>query len=212
MSLRPAGVIALAAVPWTMAAAGELDALVQGLADDVYAIRESNSAELMRRAQLDADSVRKLALRHFRSDPEPEIRLRCETILRWFSQNHGFLGVQHRERTYFAADGKSHRGVELVTVMAGQPAHIAGLKVGDTVLEIDGNSLDVDDPVNTFSRTIHRLGVDRQTIVKVDRLGEVLSIPVTTKALPKEFNTMDPELRFQEWLKAQMEEGRKAGP
>jgi hypothetical protein len=212
MSLRPAGILALAAGPWTVAAAGELDALVQGLADEVYATRESNSAELLRRAQLDTDAVRKLVLWHFRSDPEPEVRLRCETVLRWLSQNHGFLGVQHRERTYFAADGKSHQGVELVTVMPGQPAHLAGLKVGDTVIEIDGNSLDVDDPSNTFSRVIHRLGVGREAVLKVDRLGEELTVQVTIKALPKEFDTLDPEVRFQQWLKAQGEERRKAGP
>jgi hypothetical protein len=35
---------------------------------------------------------------------------------------------------------------------------------------------------------------------------------VTTGAAPKELSTIDPETRFQEWLKAQMEETKKAAP
>jgi len=213
MSLRPAGVLFLALVPWTVVAGdGELEALVQGLGDEVYATRESNTAELILRAQRNADPVRILALQHFRRDPEPEIRLRCETVLRWLSQNHGFLGVQHRESTLFAVDGKSRRGVELFTVISGQPAHAAGLKVGDTVLEIDGISLDVDDPSNAFSRAIHRLGVGRQTTLKIDRLGEVLTLQVTTGALPKELDTLDPELRFRQWLNSHTQDAEKPAP
>ncbi len=211
MSSCLAGLLALALVPGTMgaAAAGELDTLVQGLADEVYATRESSTAELIQRARGESDPVWKLVLKHFRSDPEPEVRLRCEVILRDMADNYGFLGVQHRERTYFSVDGKSHRGVELMTIIEGQPAHAAGLKVGDIVIEIDGKSLDIEDTVNLFGSTIRLLGAGRQTTVKIDRLGEVLTIPITTGAPPKELGTIDPEARFQEWLKAHEE---PAGP
>lgn len=210
MSPRPAGLLALAIVPWTLAAAaGELETLVQGLGDEVYATRQSSTVELIQRARGEADPVWKLLLEHFRSDPEPEVRLRCEVILRDMAGNYGFLGVQHRERTYFSEDGKAHRGVELVTVIEGQPAHAAGLKVGDIVTEIDGKPLDVENPVDLFGSTIRLLGAGRQTTVKIERIGELLTIPLTTGAPPKELGTIDPEARFQEWLKAHEE---KAGP
>lgn len=212
MLLRPAGILALTAAPWAVAA-GELETLVQGLSDDSFAARESNTAELIRRGQAESDAVRKLVLHHFLKDADPEIRMRCEIILRGLvAESYGFLGVRHRERTYFDEQGKTRRGVELTTVMEGLPAHAAGLKMGDIVMEIDGKTLDVDDPANTFGRAIRLLGAGRQTNVKVDRVGEVLTIPVTTGAAPKELSTIDPETRFQEWLKAQMEETKKAAP
>ena len=212
MSLRPAGILALAAALRAVAAGGELEILVQGLTDETYVTRESNTAELIRRGQAEPDRVRQLVLHHFLTDPDPEIRLRCETILRGLvAESYGFLGVRHRERTYFDEEGRSRRGVELMTVMEGQAAHAAGLKVGDIVMEIDGQSLDGDDPAETFGRIIRLLGAGRATTVKIDRTGEVLVIPVTTGAAPKEVLTIDPETRFQEWLKAQME-ARKAEP
>lgn len=214
MSFRPAGILALAAVLWTAAtaAAGELETLVQGLGDESFAAREANTAELIRRGMAEPEAVRKLVLQHFLKDPDPEIRSRCETVLRGIvEERYGFLGVRHRERTYFDEEGKTRRGVELLTVLDGQAAATAGLRVGDIVIEIDGKGLDVEDSANTFGRTIRLLGAGRHTTVKVERIGEVIAIPLIVGAAPEGVVTMDPEARFQEWLKAQVEEAKKAG-
>ena len=206
MSSRFAGFLAFAAAFIGVAAAGELDTLVGGLADEDFKTREEHTAELIRRGQADPAAVTTLVLQHYLRDSDPEIRLRCEIVLReLLTESYGFLGVQHRAREYFDEEGKTRQTVELLMVMEGQAAHNAGLKAGDIVIEIDGKSLDGPDPVAVFGRTLRLLGAGKKTTVKIDRLGEVLTLPVVTGAAPKGVSTADPETRFREWLEARPE-------
>lgn len=64
----------------------------------------------------------------------------------------------------------------------GAPAELAGFKVGDTVLAIDGR------PVKEFQDIITTVGVSegRKLIFRVRRGDNVLDIPVTPKAIEKE--------------------------
>ncbi|WP_035608683.1 PDZ domain-containing protein [Haloferula sp. BvORR071] len=207
MWFRAARVLALAAATLGEAAAGELETLVEGLANEDFKTREESTTELVRRGQAEPGIVRPLVLHHYFKNPDPEIRLRCETILRELAtESYGFLGVQYRAREYFDEDGKTRQGIELLMVLEGKAANLAGLKVGDILMEVDGKTLDGEDPAAVFGRTVRLLGPGRKTTVKIDRTGEVLVLPVVTGAAPKEVVTMDPDAGFREWLEAQKAE------
>jgi serine protease Do len=67
-------------------------------------------------------------------------------------------------------------GVLVTDVFSGQPAHLAGLRVKDVILSIDGRWMD---SVRTLTYTVAGLAVDQKVAVRVWREGELLDLSVT---------------------------------
>ncbi len=82
----------------------------------------------------------------------------------------------------FAFNGTSVVTAQIGAVSKGAPAELAGFKVGDTVVAIDGK------PVTEFQDIITTVGVaqGRQLVFRVRRNGQELNIPVTPQQIEKE--------------------------
>lgn len=187
-------------------AAGELEPLIAGLADESFAVRQRATAELVRQGHEDVETVQALCLEHFLKNPEPEVRIRCKKVLReLLAESVGFIGIRHQPRAYFDEEGELKKGVEVVEVLPGQPAAKAGLKVGDIIVRIDGKQLGGESAGDDFSRWVRLLGAGKQAVVHLEREGEAREITLTTGAAPEELLTVDPETRFQEWLRSRIE-------
>ncbi|NOT41622.1 MAG: RIP metalloprotease RseP [Alphaproteobacteria bacterium] len=78
--------------------------------------------------------------------------------------------------------GTSVVTAQIGALAKGLPAELAGFKVGDTVLAIDGS------PVTEFQDIITSVGVSQgqQLIFRVRRDGKVIDIPVTPQQIEKE--------------------------
>jgi hypothetical protein len=190
-----------------MLPAGELEPLIAGLADESFTARQQASAELVRQGREDIEAVRALCLEHFLEDPEPEIRIRCGKVLReLLAESAGFIGIRHQARAYFDEEGEMRQGVEVVEVLSGHAAEKSGLKTGDIMVRLDGKRFGGDSPAADFSRCIRLLGAGKHAIVQIEREGELRDITLTTGAAPEELLTVDPETRFQEWLRARIEQ------
>jgi predicted metalloprotease with PDZ domain len=189
-----------------MAAADELEALVGKLASEEFKAREEASAELVRRGRENPPLIQALCLRGYLTSRDPEIRLRAKAVLReLLTESYGFLGVRHRAAEYFDEAGETRKGVEIMAVEEGHAAQAAAMQVGDIVTAMDGKAFDEAAPADDFSRRIRLLGAGRKTVLKVERAGQVITIPLTTGPAPKNLVGQDSEARFQEWLKAQAE-------
>jgi hypothetical protein len=187
-------------------AAGELDTLIAGLADESFTVRQRASAELVREGREDVEAVQALCLGHYLKNPEPEVRIRCGNVLReLLAESVGFIGIRHQPRAYFDEEAQLRHGVEVVEVVPGQPAEKAGLKAGDIIVGIDGKPLGGKAAANDFSRWVRLLGAGKHAVLQIEREGEPKEITLTTGAAPEELLTVDPETRFQEWLRSRME-------
>jgi S1-C subfamily serine protease len=193
--------------------AGGLEELVAGLADESFAIRQRSTAELVRQGRGDAEAVQALCLDHFLKDPDPEVRIRCGKVLReLLAESVGFIGIRHQTRAYFDEEGELRQGVEVAEVLPGEAAQKSGLKVGDIIVRVDGKPLGGESAADDFSRSIRLLGAGKQVALQIEREGELREIALVTGAAPEELLTVDPEARFQEWLRARMESKPGTGP
>lgn len=199
----------------TRVKAGGLDELVVGLADESFAVRQRSTAELVKQGHGDAEVVQALCLEHFLKDPDPEVRIRCGKVLReLLAESVGFIGIRHQTRAYFDEEGEMRQGVEVVEVLPGEAADKSGLKVGDIIVRVDGRQLGGESAAGDFSRSIRLLGAGKQVAIQIEREGELREIALVTGAAPEELLTVDPEARFQEWLRSRMETktGSGSGP
>ncbi|RUL88830.1 S1C family serine protease [Tautonia sociabilis] len=96
----------------------------------------------------------------------------------------GYLGVTIRDVLPEEAKAlglEEARGAQVMGVVPGGPADEAGLRVGDVVLEIDGQPVDDSNALRT--RTI-TLPIERSVPVTVVRGGERERVAVTIRAMP----------------------------
>lgn len=91
----------------------------------------------------------------------------------------GFLGITPQELTPEMAKAfnmPNGHGVAISTVVPGSPASKAGLKVGDVITAVNGNSIE---DVNSFRLEIAGFAPGTTVHLKINRAGQSLDIPVT---------------------------------
>ena len=105
--------------------------------------------------------------------------------------SRGRIGIQVHPMTpelrkHFGAP--EDQGVLVVKVEEGRPAALAGVKVGDIALALDGSPLE---SPRTLARAIHRAPEDKTVMLEVLRKGKLHSI------------TLEPEPLRQPWAEAE---------
>jgi len=99
-----------------------------------------------------------------------------------------WLGLSVLERAAAPArrvDGEGSEpprvGVTIDDVFEPSPASVAGIRVGDALLAIDGNRLE---SVGAFQRWLYRSGIGREIVLSIDRGGETLEKRVVVEERP----------------------------
>jgi putative serine protease PepD len=88
---------------------------------------------------------------------------------------HAYLGVSSKDGV--VADGSAQRAAAvLTTVVAGTPADKAGLRVGDAVIAVDGNSIDGS---LSLVAQVREQSVGAQVSIKFVRNGQTRNINIT---------------------------------
>ena len=181
----------------------DVQPLIARLASEDYSERERVTSELVRLGAENVEAVQQACLDHYLHDADPEIRKRCETVLRrLLVKSVGFLGLRHQQRSYFDEEGEERHGVEVIDVLPGQQADKAKLKPGDIIVSLQGVPLDETITAEEFGRRIRMLGAGKAVTFEVDRDGQRLEVQATTGAAPDSLVAADPGARFDEWLKS----------
>jgi serine protease Do len=101
-----------------------------------------------------------------------------DQILKSGKVTRGFLGITPQELTpdMARAFGISNtHGVAVATVVPDSPAAKAGLKVGDVIVAVNGNTVE---DVNAFRLQIAGFAPDTTVQLRVNRNGQTLDLPV----------------------------------
>jgi len=112
--------------------------------------------------------------------PVNEARSIAEQLIASGKATHPYLGVSSKDGV--VADGSAKRAAaELTSVAAGSPGEAAGLRVGDSVTEVDGES--IDGSLSLVAQVRERSVGDKVTL-KILRDGRTKSISVTLTSKP----------------------------
>ena len=112
--------------------------------------------------------------------PVNEARSIAEQLITSGTATHPYLGVSSEDGV--VADGSAKRAAAVLTnVAAGSPGEAAGLRVGDAVTEVDGES--IDGSLSLVAQVRERSVGDKVTL-KILRDGQTKSISVTLTSKP----------------------------
>ena len=112
--------------------------------------------------------------------PSKEAKSIADQLIATGKAEHAYLGVSAADTT--VTDGNSKRAAALVSKLSqGTPAASAGLKQGDAVVAINGQSIESSE---SLVATIHEYGVGDQVKVSFIRGGAKQEITVTLAARP----------------------------
>ena len=92
-----------------------------------------------------------------------------------------YLGIAGGSRPPKAAATGRERGIEILTVVAGSPAALAGLRPEDLLLGVDGRAFA---NVGDLQRLMTGDRIGRTVGVEVFRRGTVQTVPVVPVELP----------------------------
>jgi len=112
--------------------------------------------------------------------PVNEARSITEQLITSGKATHPYLGVSSEDGV--VADGSAKRAAAVLTdVAAGSPAEAAGLRVGDSITEVDGES--IDGSLSLVAQVRERSVGDKLTL-KIVRDGQTKNINVTLTSKP----------------------------
>ncbi|HZX99400.1 MAG TPA: trypsin-like peptidase domain-containing protein [Dermatophilaceae bacterium] len=112
--------------------------------------------------------------------PVNEARSIAEQLITSGKATHPYLGVSSEDGV--VADGSAKRAAAVLTdVAAGSPAEAAGLRVGDSITEVDGES--IDGSLSLVAQVRERSVGDKLTL-KIVRDGQTKNINVTLTSKP----------------------------
>jgi hypothetical protein len=97
------------------------------------------------------------------------------------SAKPGFLGIDGNDLTPKQAKELGLKsGIQLSSILKNSPAQVAGLKVGDVILSVDGNSLDI----TQVGKLTRSLPPATEIHLDILRQGQRMHIPVTLGIRP----------------------------
>ncbi len=123
--------------------------VMDNLADERYEVRQRQTRQLLREAELDLRAIVQLYLQAELAEQRHRLRavLRHHVLRRHRERNEpggdGALGISHRGLTAEQAGRIGRPVVEVLATMAGMPAYVE-LEPGDMIIGFDGQSLEPD--------------------------------------------------------------------
>ena len=153
--------------------------------------------------------------------PSPEVRERCMQVLRQLAaddfakEGDGYLGVRMNDRMVRMPGNKPDLcAVMVIEVVADSAAAKSGLKAGDAIVELDGQTWQ-QEASRPFSEKIRKCKPGTRVSLRVLREGELQTIRVDLRRRPADVDQLVPgmgpegqidleqrakEEHFQRWL------------
>ena len=193
--------------------------LLRGIASDDFAEREASQAKLLEWSEKNPKVAASALLKLSESDEDPEVRKRCELILRalgeadYLSEGQGYIGILMQEEMLEAGgENDAPMGIRVLDVMPGTPAEKAGLRAGDLIVALDGSGWKGIGAVTEFGEVISAKKPLVEVKLSVRRgADEPMDIPVKLGKRPvadlraaggdlRQFEERAKEKHFKKWL------------
>ena len=112
--------------------------------------------------------------------PVNEVKAIADQLIKTGKAQHAYLGVSLRDAT--VTDGSAKRsGAQIGQVVSGTPAASAGLKTGDTVIEVNGTPVS---SAESLVAQVRERTVGEKVTLTVVRGGKQMDVPVTLATRP----------------------------
>lgn len=143
--------------------------IARDLAQDEFRVREAAQSQLLDWARIKPGPRAQLMLLKARTDQDPEVRQRARDVLyelamdEYLSEGEGFIGIQmvavraeipEKVEEDLKHPARVREVISVTRVLRGTPAREAGLKVGDLIAFVNGQTLDVDNALPSFQQMI----------------------------------------------------------
>jgi hypothetical protein len=158
-------------------------ALISGLAAEDFATREKAEADLWQWAVANPKNAGKWLWELSLSDPDPEVRDRCLSLLRRQvlaerdSQGSGFIGISMQAERVTPPGGEEQSAVRVIDLIPLSGAVNSGLKIGDLILKFEGEKLTGQVP-NGFQDQEEAVGNRLGASVRQRKPGETITLTV----------------------------------
>lgn len=199
--------------------------LLHGITSDDFSEREASQAKLLEWSERNPKVAASALLKLSKTDEDPEVRKRCDVILRalgeadYLSEGQGYIGILMQEEMLDAGgENDAPMGIRVLDVMPGSPAEKADLRVGDLIVTLDGKGwkgigavtkfgevIAAKKPLVAVKLSVRRGGADLKDITV--KLGKrpVADLRAAGGDL-REFEERAKERHFKKWL---LEQGAK---
>lgn len=186
-------------------ATGEIDRVIQELGHEEFPVRRAAFQQLQGWSKSHPRLLLTQMARAYPGNRDMEISTRLEELMeplaiRWLlALPPGFIGINMGWREL---PGGKH-GVEVSSVLDGQPAKTWGLRQEDVILELNGESVSAMGSLDVFSERVASLPPGTFVELRVLRGGDRIVLPVRLGPRPDERNVhQGARQRYEAWLRA----------
>ncbi|MES2659999.1 MAG: PDZ domain-containing protein [Verrucomicrobiota bacterium] len=196
--------------------------VLAALGDGEYRVRENAQIELLKWARLRPTPSMEEVLRQSQISNDPEVRLRCQAVLRelvmdqYKNEGQGFVGIG-RENKIVEIPGRTGpcHAVRVTSVRRGTPADRAGIRLNDLIISLNGEAWSEGTASEVFAERIAAMRPGTQVTLKIYRDGKLIDVDVVLVRRPLNANNpffdgqnFDPEAGeraameayFRDWL------------
>ena len=180
-------------------------ALVAALASEDFREREEAQSQLAAWARAEPARAMEFLFLEHESIGDPEARLRIRDTLRELvvedhQRNHGegYVGIRMMElNVVIPGDNQPHTGIQIVEVVADSPADRAGLRLGDTIVSLEGLRWTGPGAPDAFSAAVRKFKPRDKVKLEVLRNGELRKVEVELGLRPLGMPVAAPQMFLQ---------------
>lgn len=198
----------------------DIEQLIRTLGAERFATRQTAQQQLTALAQQRPEDVLPVAVRHYATTPDPEIRARLYEVMSnvvhqvVVGSARGYLGIRMQQVLLFEeladAPPAQQPQILIVGVLDNSPAAKAGLLPGMGILKLDDEPFQGPKAVENFSFAIRARHPGTTVRLQVRDGDNLRVVPVTLEAMPPE---LEQELNlpalakryFEMWLTEQLQ-------
>ena len=164
-----------------------------------FRVRESAQAEILAWGRKQPEPAKAELYRLSQAADDPEVRKRCLDVLRELVMDEygkndiggkGYIGISLQDMMMNLPGENKRRNLILVTqVLPKTPAALAGLKMNDLLVELNGKGWKPDETLLQFQEKIQALKPNTNIKLKILRDGKMMDVKVKLGKYP-DFNDL----------------------
>ena len=167
-----------------------VDRTLRQLGHAQFKRRAAAQEKLLQWGTENVDDGIEMFYRAYRSDEDPEVRLRARELLQALvvkkesANGEGYIGIMMREDAVPDKKGGLRRAVRITTVIPDTPAQKAALVVGDLVMGIDELDLSQEGSMETFGGYVRSKKPGDKVTLHLQRNNQAVDVEVELMPRP----------------------------
>lgn len=186
----------------------QLPPLISQLSSDSFATRQKAQAKIQALAAVDSELVLGGSLEAYVKSVDPEVRYRLRSAMFGIVSNNlrpeGFIGIRMMDAPMRILKGREivqENAVQILTVITGTAASDAGLRPGDRITKLDGNTFDGKLAAYLeLSEYIRSKSAGDSVEISIKRGVDDLTVDLKLGARPDSIDEGRRERAFEDWF------------